>query len=104
MSADRELVEALSRKLTDEGKLIEAGWVAFRAFVIPRDAPDVQVSEMRLAFMAGAQHLFGSIMTILEPGAEPTDADLRRMDQIASEMQGVVAPLTMRGLKVKGHA
>jgi len=36
--------------------------------------------------MAGAQHLFSSIMTILDPGDEPTEADMKRMELIAKEM------------------
>lgn len=78
----------LSRELTDQGKLIEAGWVALQLAAIPGDAPRLQLTEMRMAFFAGAQHLFASIMTILEPGAEPTDADFSRMDQINAELQG----------------
>ena len=86
--ADRKAVLiALSHQLTDEGKLIEAGWVSLKLAVIPSDAPRVQLDEMRMAFFAGAQHLFSSIMTILEPGAEPTDTDMGRMDQISKELE-----------------
>jgi hypothetical protein len=76
----------ITKELTDKGKLIEAGFAAFAHFVIPKDAPAVQVSEMRLAFMAGADHLFSSIMSIMDPGEEPSDADLRRMDLIHKEL------------------
>jgi hypothetical protein len=58
----------LSKKLADEGKLIEAGWVGYRMMVLPPDAPQVQIDECRMAFMAGSQHLFSSIMSILDPG------------------------------------
>jgi hypothetical protein len=46
---------------------------------------------MRWVFFAGAQHLFGSIMGIMDPGEEPTDADLRRMDQIDVELKTFIA-------------
>lgn len=85
--ADRAHLERLSRSLTDQGKLIEAGWVGLRLAAIPLDAPKEQLQEMRKAFFAGAQHLFASIMTILDDGAEPTDADLARMGLIADELQ-----------------
>jgi hypothetical protein len=62
--ADRQYLEQLSRRLADDGRLIEAGWVALRIQAIPHDAPAVQLQEMRMAYMAGAQRLFASIMSI----------------------------------------
>ena len=85
--ADRHYLEVLSKRLADDGRLIEAGWVAMRLLAVPLDAPAVQLNEMRQAFMAGAQHLFSSIMTILDPGADPTTADLRRMELISDELE-----------------
>lgn len=81
-----EAATTFGRQLADEGKLIELGWLAFRRFVVSKDAPELQVSEMQMAFMAGAEHLFSSIMNILEPDAEPTAADLRRMELIEREL------------------
>ena len=77
----------LEKRLIDGGKLIEAGWISLRiAAISPKAGPD-QLDEMRMAFFAGAQHLFGSIMQALDEDAEPTDDDLRRMDQINAELQ-----------------
>ena len=81
-----DILEYWSRRSADQGRIVEDGWLSFRKMVIPPDAPAIQVSEMHKAFLAGAQHLFGSIMTILEPGAEPTEKDLARMDLIAKEL------------------
>ena len=86
MSDQRDFVDALARRLADEGKLIEAGWVALKALVVPPTAPETQIEDMRMAYFAGAQHLFASILTILEPGAEPSDQDLERMDLINDEL------------------
>lgn len=83
----RVLVTTLSKRFVDKGLIIEAGWVAFSEITIPKDASSAQMNDMRTAFYAGAQHLFGSIMTILDPGDEPTDADLARMDQIDRELR-----------------
>lgn len=85
--ADRAHLERLSRELTDKGKLIEAGWVGLRLAAVPLDASPAQLTEMRKAFFAGAQHLFSSIMTILDEGAEPTDADLARLSLIDTELR-----------------
>jgi len=85
--ADIKYLQELSQKLADNGKLLEAGWVGFRMYVIPQQAPAQQIDEMRIAFMAGAQHLFGSIMTMLDPEDEPTDDDMQRMNLIHKELE-----------------
>lgn len=102
--ADRAHLERLSKELTDKGKLIEAGWVGMRLAAIPLDAPSVQLDEMRNAFFAGAQHLFSSIMTILEPDAEPTDADLSRMDLIDKELRNFIEQYELRHFPAKGNS
>ncbi len=76
----------MSKEFVDQGKLIEAGWVSMRALAIPKDAPEIQVREMRMAFMAGAQHLFSSIFAIMDSDREPTAQDLKRMDLIHAEL------------------
>jgi hypothetical protein len=47
--------------LVHAGRLIEAGWIGMRASMHP-DAPAEQIYEMRLAFFAGAHHLFFNIV------------------------------------------
>lgn len=84
--ADRAFLERLTKELIDQGKLIEAGWVGMRLACDLEDAPAIQLKEMRMAFFAGAQHLMGSMMSALDPDAEPTEADLRRMGLIAEEL------------------
>jgi hypothetical protein len=102
--ADRAYLERLSRELTDSGKLIEAGWVGMRLYVIPHNAPKEQLEEMRLAFFAGAQHLLGSIFSIMDEGNEPTEADLRRMDLIHNELNEFAKVLSLRVTKPEGSA
>ncbi len=86
----------LAQLLTDQGKIIEAGWVSYLHNVMPKSAGAVQIEETKFAFFAGAQHLFGSIMTILEPGAEPTEKDMQRMDHINNELRAFAAQLSAR--------
>lgn len=99
-----EALQALSKTLTDNGLLIEAGWTALRAAAIPKDAPALQLEEMRNSFFAGAQHLFSSIMTILDPGTEPTDADLGRMALIQDELNRFIRDYQLRRLPAEGSA
>src|SRR3990167_2905890 len=91
---DKELNEkavALTKALTDQGKIIEGNWMGYRLLVVPKGAGAVQVEECRRAFFAGAQALFASIMTILDPGTEPTEKALKRMDAIDAELRAFAA-------------
>lgn len=98
-------LERLSRELTDQGRLIEAGWIGLRISAIPREASATQLEEMRNAFFAGAQHLFSSIITILDPGdVEPTEADLARMSLINTELNTFITVFAARHLPTKGSA
>jgi len=83
----QRLADELAKVATDKGKLIEIGWISALLYVVPKDASETQVNEMHKAFFLGAQHLFTSIMSILDPGAEPTEKDLRRMDLIHNELE-----------------
>jgi hypothetical protein len=104
---DRATLERIaaeaSKKLAEEGKLIEAGWVGFRLAVMPPDTPQIQIDECRLAFMAGSQHLFSSIMVILDPGdEEPTEADLRKIDLIDKELRAFGREMQLKITRPKG--
>lgn len=88
---DLNRLDAITRELTKaliyKGLLIEAGWTGFLAMVVPKDAPQIQKDEMRFAFFTGADHLFSSIMSTLDADAEPTAADVKRMDDIHRELE-----------------
>ena len=99
-----DIAQKMTKELTDQGKLIEAGWVVFRLTTMNRDAPQIQIDEMRLAFLAGAQHLYGSIMNILDPGEEPTEKDLERMALIDAELMVIHAQLAAKFVPTKGNA
>jgi hypothetical protein len=87
---DRRKIEEQARQLTIElaskGKLIEGGFAALVLIMFP-NATSAQRRDLRLAYMAGAEHLFTSIVGIMDPGEEPTTADLSRMDLIHAELQ-----------------
>ena len=87
MANSSEITEEITKKLADSGLIVEAGWVGFVQACKLNDAPPVQLNEMRLAFFAGAMHLFSSILNFLEPGHEATDKDLSRMDAVNDELK-----------------
>lgn len=91
-----DIVESATKELTDKGLLVAAGFEGLRAQAIPKDAPQVQIDEMRSAFFAGAAHLFHSVMTVMESGEEPTANDMRRMEMIEKELQGFLAEYQKR--------
>jgi hypothetical protein len=87
MEIPKFLLDHIAKKMTDDGKIVEAGWQGFKTTVLPYGADENQILVMRTTFFAGAQHLFASIMSILDAGQEPTDADMLRMDKIHQELK-----------------
>lgn len=82
-------IDLLTAKLADDGRLIEAGWAVMKAKML-EGAPPIQVEEMRKAFYFGAQHLFASIVSVLDAGEEPTEQDLDRMSLIDAELKAFI--------------
>lgn len=104
MPNDKEkLIHELTKKLTDEGRIIEAGFTGFKFMTISAIAPPVQVEEMRNAFFAGAQHLFSSIMSVLDIGEEPTENDLNRLTLINEELKNFINNFELKNLPAKGN-
>jgi len=100
----RSVVDEVTKKLVEEGKIVESGWVSLKMQVIPENAPQVQLEEMRMSFFAGAQHLFGSIMSVLDEDAEPTEADLERMSKINDELDEFLTQFKLKYFKAEGSA
>jgi len=100
----RKVIDEITKMLADTGMIIEAGWISMKIMAVPEDAPPVQIEEMRNAFFAGAQHLFGAIMTMLDPGEEPTEADLSRMDKIKDELDRFLEEFKLKHFEASGSA
>lgn len=98
----RKIIDGITRTLIYEGKIIEAGWIGMRIQCIPDNAPEAQLDDMRAAFFAGAQHLFGSIMTALDPGDEMTDRDEFTMESISQELERFVEDFKRQQRAKKG--
>lgn len=99
----RGAVDEICRQLADSGKLIEAGWRSMELTVVPPSASPEQIDALRMAFYFGAQHLFASIMGIMEPDREPTENDMRRMSQISAELDGFLAEMKGRAASEAGQ-
>lgn len=85
--AIRRIHDGLAKGLMDKKLLIKGGWALYRAQVMPHDVGETQLRETRQAFYAGAQHVLACVMCGLDPGIEPTDDDLKRMDYLHEELE-----------------
>jgi len=98
MNQQQRVINAVIDKIlaewADKGKIIEGGWMAYVATSGLESAPELQRKEMRKAYLLGAQHLYASIMGIMDPGTEPTDKDMRRMSLIHDELEAFRRSLT----------
>lgn len=82
----QKIIERVTKEWGERGMIIEGGWQAFRLTGLPADTPGIQLQEMRKAYYLGAQHLFASIIMILEPGTEATDKDVQKLELIHQEL------------------
>ncbi len=68
-------------------KLIADAWREFELNVLtPINAPEVQRTECRRAFYAGAGGLLTGLVRMLDPEERPTAEDLKKMDAIQAEL------------------
>lgn len=67
--------------------LMAEAWASYRERVLPVEAHPVHVIEARRAFYAGAECLLVGVMRMLDPGSDPTDADLARMEALVAELK-----------------
>jgi hypothetical protein len=102
----RAAVDEATKHLIADGKLIEAGFQSLLMVAYPGRAlmPPDQYHMLRAAFFAGAQHLMGSMMSALDPEAEPTEADLDRMGKIMAELDAFIEQYARDHIKTRGSA
>jgi hypothetical protein len=98
-----ELVREVTKKLIEEGKLIEAGFAIMKIMTLSNvDVSPGQIRDMRVALFAGAHHVFNSIMSTLDEGAEPSEADMKRIDLIDKELDKFIKEFKRTHLTGKG--
>ena len=64
-------------------------WMSYRIGVLPKEAPEIQITECRRAFYAGAQALFGFIGENITqtPKSGPSQVDINTVNQVHEELQ-----------------
>jgi hypothetical protein len=65
---------------------INTAWEGYRKLLSPA-ATATQISETHKAFFAGALVLYEYMMRALDPGVEPTDADMEKMAIVDRELR-----------------
>lgn len=76
------------------GKPIEEGWIEYRRSTLePIGAGALQTEETRKAFYFGAIWLFQTLIARMSPEREPTEADLRLMDDVKAENDAFLAQM-----------
>lgn len=98
------MLHETTEQLADEGWLIMAGFAAYRQTVMPKEVSDTQLHECFVAYLAGCQHLWASMIDFLEPGQEVTAKDEKRMEMIFAEMQKITGHLYRVAYPTKGNA
>ena len=66
---------------------IHGAWEGYRQAIILKDAPEVQITECRRAFYAGAHTLMTLIMGNLNPARDPTQEDVDFLSGIQRELE-----------------
>jgi hypothetical protein len=99
----REVAERLVRRLADEGLLIEAGWQTYRLLFL-KLPPHEPRDDLKEAYLVGAEHVFASIINMLDPGIEETEADISRMDALHTELEPIRKVLTLKYGRAAGRA
>lgn len=82
----RRYAQHIADNWADKGKVMRGGWEAFEYFFVGA-VPADQREQQRKAFFLGAEHLFRTVMMVLDPGQEPTERDMQRMSAIHRELE-----------------
>lgn len=83
----RTAADAIAKDMADQGRLIEGGWLSMSHMAYPDGMVPMQEQQLRQAFFCGAQHLYGTMMSIMDEDKEPTDQDMKRMALIDAELE-----------------
>jgi hypothetical protein len=100
--SNKEIVDEMSKSFMDKGQFVLAGWTGYKLLALPKGSSPEQEKEAMIAFYAGAQHTFGSIVTCIGDYDDDDDKkSIERLDKIRDELcEFIVKVLAPR---VKGN-
>ncbi|QIG76937.1 hypothetical protein EVC30_108 [Rhizobium phage RHph_Y1_11] len=104
MSVTEQAAHLLTREYARQGKLIHLGWMA-HVGVLQLSPDDPNYTEMRLTYLAGAEHVFSSMFgSMLDEGKDETPGDIERLDKLYEEVKVIREELKLRHFDAKGRA
>lgn len=77
------LCTKVAKDLVDRGLIVRAGCKVLLAMNLPED----RTEALRFAFFAGAEHLYGSLMAVMDADREVTERDLACVSKIHAELE-----------------
>lgn len=89
----KQIVDEITAKANAEAQTIEFGWLSLKRQWIPPTAGMDQINDMRMAFFAGAQHLWACVNSLMTEDREPTEADMLRLSRINLELSNFYTEL-----------
>lgn len=93
--------EELLAKLTElvhQGKILEAGWIAFRETMLEDVTNKDQLFDMRVAYYSGAHQVFKTLMETCNPNiTEPEPKDLKVIAAIDREVKEFLESIKREG-------
>jgi hypothetical protein len=84
---NEQYAQKLTEALANSGMLIYGGWKLFEKAFIPPIVSDQQRHDMMIGFIAGADHLWYSLLATTQPGDDLTEGEEKRMEMIENELQ-----------------
>lgn len=66
---------------------IARAWQSYKQTALAFAADELASRDSEMAFKAGSATLFWLLMKVLDPGDEPSDADLAKMDDLSREIE-----------------
>lgn len=102
MSEKERLADDIVRSAGNAGLLVETGWQIHKGIILQIADNDPRLFDIRLAFMAGAEHVFTSLIGMMDEGDEITDGDMKKMALLDQEIGKIRAELELAFYETKG--
>lgn len=93
----------LTNRMADQGQIVAGGFAAYRETMILGASPET-VAAHRLVWIAASDHLYSSMMLILNSESEPRDQEMRRMDILHAEIVALRNEMELTVAPIKGRA
>jgi hypothetical protein len=100
--ASRAMLREMVPQLIARGRMIDAGFVSLRTSTSLGTAPSDQMALMRMAFFAGANHLFMGMATILN--GQNVEVGERQLQAVGLELARFMQELEALDMPAQGSA